>query len=275
MSDRTTPHPGAIPDRLSDKIQLPFGVDEDGNTISWHLGGATAHALIIGPTGTGRTMLIRSLALTAAAADVEVIAVDPKRIELSGLRDYPGVTYVATEPDDMARAIDRVYDEMNRRAEAVEGGEVTVDELRPILFIVDEYLFLCGCLGHLWRQTPGARGEHPALAQMRRLASGGRSVKIHLCIGAPRRDVLWLGGVMPSQFGFRVDLTAPSRCIAYPPATGGTEIQWWKVPDPNPRTLDQLPADDQELLARLRPDPTSLSPAVLGDLALAREPVDA
>jgi hypothetical protein len=274
MPDRITLHPGTHPDLRTDNIRLPFGADADGNTVAWHLGGATPHALITGPTGSGRTTLIRCLAITAAAAGVEVVALDPKRTEFSGLHGYPGVTYVATEPDDMARAIDRVYAEMTDRYKAMTEGAVTVDELRPILFIVDEYLFLCECLSDLWKQMPGARGETPAVAQMRRLAVLARGARIHLGIGTTRRDAQWLGGVMDDQFGLRVNLTAPGRCITHT-YSGFTETQLWQVPDPDPRTIGQLPAADQELLARLRPDPATLPPAVLGDLAPDQESGDA
>jgi hypothetical protein len=281
------PHPGTLPD-FNDKILLPFGVDEDGNTISWHLGGATPHALIIGPTGGGKTTLIRCLAITAAAAGVEVICCDPKRIELNGIRGYPGVTHVATRLDDMVRVFNRVYTEMNNRTEAIENGKVTIGELRPILFIIDEYLFLADCLADEWKKTPGKKGEHPALGQMRRLGVLARGVKIHLCVGMQRPDAAFLGGALRDQFQFRVSLSKLSRqgaemlwlnsvtgtdlpvdiqgrCIAHT-ATGPTETQCWKVPDPNPRSLDQLPADDQDLLARLRPNPDILPPAVFADL---------
>jgi hypothetical protein len=270
MPDHTLArHPGTLPDLHPDRIELPFGTDEVGQVVSWHLGAGTPHALIVGPTGSGRATLIRCIAMTAAAAGVEVVALDPRRIEFSGLRGWPGVTHVATRPEDMARAIDRAYAEMMRRTEAINDGTVTVDELRPILLVIDEYLFLAGCLADLWRQTPDARGEPLALGQVRHLADGGRGANIHLCIGTPRRDVLWLGGLEHGQLGLEVRITAPSRCIAYTPAAS-TETQVWSIPDP--RNVSQLSADDQDLLARLRPDPDTLAPAVLGELASNTEP---
>jgi hypothetical protein len=122
-------------------------------------------------------------------------------------------------------------------------------------------------------------------------------VKIHLCVGMQRPDAAFLGGALRDQFQMRVSLSKLSRqgaemlwlnsatgtdlpvdiqgrCIAHT-AGGPTETQCWKVPDPNPRTLDQLPAEDQELLARLRPDPTTLPPSVFADLAPARPEPDA
>ncbi|MDR2256214.1 MAG: hypothetical protein LBE25_09475 [Arthrobacter sp.] len=179
---------------------LYYGVDEAGNNRGWDVGTKSTmpHALIAGPTGGGKTTVLRSLVMGAVACGMPVLAADPKRIELSPFVGFPGI-WVATAPEDMANLIDSVHALMHKRNNQTEAANVTKQPqpvFEPVLVILDEYLILRQLLNKLWKEpvedengkTRKRTGDHEAFGQIQGMLALARSSNIHIVIGIQRPD---------------------------------------------------------------------------------------
>jgi hypothetical protein len=195
---------GLVPVGAASQRWLPIGVTEDGNRFGWDFD-AAPHGLVIGSTGAGKTTLIRSIVLAACAAGWTVVCLDPKRIELSGLRGWPGVRLVATRIEDMVTVMQMAAEEVDARYAAIEAETVDEDELPPLLIVLDEVTQFVAYANAFWRAT-GERGtEHPVVEHWRTIARLGRSGKVHLLAGTQRPDVkAFGGGEARDNFAFRV-----------------------------------------------------------------------
>lgn len=263
------------------KAALRFGVREDGQAHGWELTGSRPHCLVVGPTGGGKTVALRALALDALSQGIEVYGVDPKRIELMGLIGVPGVGRVATSPEDMAELIGDMYELMNERYERIERREVTPEQLGRVLFIVDEFFILVMRLNRLWREGDN-RGEHPAIGMVWEMAALARSARIHLAVGIQRPDAKFLDGPARDNFAFRLSLTAlsedgarmmwgrgdigtdlpavPGRAMSSGP-DGPVEVQVHLLPDPDPHKRAELSERERAELERLLPATPDQEPA--------------
>lgn len=258
---RRPPMPALIahPEPLDtdDPWRLPFATDEDGAQVAWDLRRAP-HCLLAGETGSGKTVTLRALITEAAVRGFQVRIADPKRIELSGFREWPCVAEVATSTEDMVDLVERMYDLMDSRYADVEAKRKRVDDLRPVLFVVDEAREFIDRANAHWKATKerGQAGStHPVIEQWRSIARLGRSARVHLLTGIQRPDAAIFGGEARDQYGARISMgpmspqgammmygdqsigrdlpaEAKGRATADVDARGAREVQTWYTPDP-------------------------------------------
>lgn len=277
--------------RVTNKYRLRYGTDEYARPVVWDISDPTqAHALFIGPTGGGKTTTLRALVLDASRQGVEVVGCDPKRIELMGLVGWPGVSYIATEVKEMAALIDDVYYEMDRRYLLIKQRKITREQLRPLVFVLDEFFILQMRLNRWWAENKksvgGTGNTHPALGKIQEMLALARSAAIHLAIGIQRPDTDFLEGAGRDNIRHRASLTRlspdgakmmwndsqqgtdlpsiPGRAIVSGPDGNPVEAQVWLTPDPDCAFLHLRSARERDELARLRPDVSTLPPAVFG-----------
>lgn len=104
------------------------------------------HILIAGATGSGKSVLINGIIATAIqkpASEVQFILIDPKRVELVEYKNLPHTVAYASEPNDMAMALeyaiaitDTRYHEMQKaRIKDWNGSHiyVIIDELADLM----------------------------------------------------------------------------------------------------------------------------------------------
>ena len=143
---------------------LYYGVDENSKPQGWLLGKKSTmpHGLFIGPTGGGKTTVLRSLILGAVAQGVPVFAADPKMIELTPFYGFPGC-FVASTPDEIAKMVEKMEALMYERYETIKRNPRAADTLTPVLFILDELLIARQVLKRLHASRKG-RGTPPWFA---------------------------------------------------------------------------------------------------------------
>ncbi len=210
-----------------------YGSYDDGEPAAAQLSHTDApHFLVTGPTGSGTTTLLRSLAIGGARIGCDVRICDPKRIGMRGLRGWPNITEIAARDRDMIRLIDRTYDEMLDRYAAIEEGRMREEDYRRILLVIDQYLMFSMLVNDL---RAGERisldgdqpEEHPVMGRLRGLFVMSRGAKMNLVIAAQRGDAgIFADGIWDSISG-RIALgrqTEEAARLMFADATAGRDI---------------------------------------------------
>jgi S-DNA-T family DNA segregation ATPase FtsK/SpoIIIE len=211
------------------QLGIVLGNDVSGQAISGDLT-RMPHLLIAGATGQGKSVsinaLVCSLLMQATPAQLRLLMIDPKRVELNGYNGLPHLaTPVIVEPHQAASALRWAVAEMDRRykllsAEGVRniaGYNQRAKERRArtmpyIVVVIDELADLMMV----------AAGEIEELVC--RIAQLARAVGIHLVIATQRPSTDIITGLIkaniPSRIAFAVGSQVDSRVIL---DTGGAE----------------------------------------------------
>lgn len=214
---------------FSSRLAFAVGKDIGGDTIVADIG-KMPHMLIAGATGSGKSVCINTLIMSmlykADPAEVKLIMIDPKVVELSVYNGIPHLLIpVVTDPKKASAALRWGVAEMDERyklfadlgvrdlkgynaelAKRRSRGETDVPEAMPqIVIIVDE-------LADLMMVAPGEVEE-----SICRLAQLARAAGLHLIIATQRPSVDVITGLikanMPSRVAFAVSSGVDSRTI--------------------------------------------------------------
>lgn len=173
-----------------------------GSALSWW-SEVQPHGLVIGPTGSGKTHLLKLLAARSAVAGAEVAILDGKGgCDYGAVVDQDRIT-VHRGPAAVDTALQSLDQEVIGRFEcgpALSG--------RPVLAIIDELAALAIPLPDEVQRDFRARVEalRSALA---RIAFLGRAANVHLWIGQQRPDLAdgsALTGAVRDQLTARIGL---------------------------------------------------------------------
>lgn len=187
------PHPGISlytgankPDPKSPVLY--YGVDENGDPRGWTIGKKSTmpHGLYIGPTGGGKTTVLRSLIFGAVSQRIPVFGADPKMIELTPFYGYPGC-FIASTPAEIAAMIESMEKLMYERYDLIKKNPAAASTLSPVLFILDELLILRQVLKRYYKEI-GGKGMPPWFDSISALLALARSAMINVAIGVQRPD---------------------------------------------------------------------------------------
>ena len=204
-------------------ITVALGKDIAGNPVVMDLA-AMPHLLIAGATGSGKSVcinsIITSLLYKASPAQVKLILIDPKMVELSHYNGIPHLLApVVTEPRKATAVLNWVVQEMtNRYKEFARTGvkdihrynqvkqlENSKEYLPQIVVVIDE-------LSDLMMVSPAEVED-----AICRLAQMARASGIHLVVATQRPSVDVITGIIkaniPSRISFAVSSQVDSRTI--------------------------------------------------------------
>lgn len=190
------------------RAAVPVAVDARAVLVSWHLR-RIAHCLVV---GQGNTAVSAAMVISAAEQGARVVIIDLKAA-MVGLRDYPGVVSVATQPFEAVALIHTIFDEMRQRH--LQTSEA-VPAVEPLLLVVNEYALLRDSLQTLYASTKakGAPRECPTITELASIVRLGRPGRIHCLLTAESPDFRGTGGELVDEFGIRLSLGRLSAAAA-------------------------------------------------------------
>lgn len=235
-------------------LEFAIGKDISGVAVVNDLA-KMPHLLVAGQTGSGKSVMINtiltSLLYRNSPADLKLILVDPKQVELAPYNDIPHLlTPVIVEPEKCISALKWAVAEMERRYSELadakkrnieEYNKVKQDEGMPyIVIVIDELADL---------MMMAARDVEALIV---RIAQKARAVGIHLILATQRPSVDVITGLIkanvPARIAFTVASQVDSRTI-----------------------IDQIGAEkllgrgDMLLLTADMPKPKRIQGALIGD----------
>ncbi|MEO6295331.1 MAG: DNA translocase FtsK 4TM domain-containing protein [Candidatus Limnocylindria bacterium] len=203
------------------KLAFALGQDVAGQPFSADLA-KMPHLLISGATGSGKSVcvnaLIDSFLMNATPAEVKLILIDPKRVELAQYKGIPHLlTEVIVEPDKAVNALKWTVGTMEGRYaefaargvrniggynEALRAGE---PRMPYIVIVIDE-------LADLMMVS-----AYEVEATVTRIAQLARATGIHLVVATQRPSVQVITGLIkaniPSRIAFAMTSGIDSRTI--------------------------------------------------------------
>ncbi|HET97945.1 MAG TPA: DNA translocase FtsK [Desulfurivibrio alkaliphilus] len=204
--------------QTNSRLTIGLGMDVVGNPVVADLA-RMPHLLIAGATGSGKSVavntIICSILYNATPAEVRLLLVDPKRIELSCYENIPHLLHpVVVDPKLASRALQWAVREMERRYQLMEEARVkslagynqeAEEKLPLIVIIIDELADL---------MMVSSREVEDAVA---RLAQMARAAGMHLILATQRPSVDVLTGLIkanfPTRMSFKVSSKIDSRTI--------------------------------------------------------------
>jgi S-DNA-T family DNA segregation ATPase FtsK/SpoIIIE len=199
--------------KLKSPLGLAIGKDISGTPIVTDLD-KMPHLLVAGQTGSGKSVMINtiltSLLYRNSPADLKLILVDPKRVELKPYDDIPHLlTPVITEPEKCISALKWAVAEMERRYHALsevkkrnigEYNSLKKEEGMPyIIIVIDELADL---------MMMAARDVEALIV---RIAQKARAVGIHLVLATQRPSVDVITGLIKANIPARIAFTTASQ----------------------------------------------------------------
>ncbi len=168
-----------------------LGVDEDGAPLLLHVASPdVAHMLVAGTTGSGKTVLLKTLVLSLALynpqSKLQLAIIDPKARGMSALAGLPHlIRPIESDPERAVALLEGLVVEMERR----DQRKIS----RPaIIVVIDELADL--------RMVAGRRVENALI----RLTQRGREAGIHVILATQRPAAAIVGGLVKANLPVRL-----------------------------------------------------------------------
>jgi S-DNA-T family DNA segregation ATPase FtsK/SpoIIIE len=196
-----------------DPLSFVIGRDIAGQPVVAALN-KMPHLLIAGQTGSGKSVMINTLLTSLlyknSPADLKLILVDPKQVELAPYKDIPHLlTPVITEPEKCISALKwavsemerrlRTFAEANKRNIAEYNSLSEIDSMPYIVIVIDELADL---------MMMAARDVEALVV---RIAQKARAAGIHLVLATQRPSADVITGLIKANVPARIAFTVAGQ----------------------------------------------------------------
>lgn len=240
------------------KLSFAIGKDISGKPVMGSID-SMPHLLIAGQTGSGKSVMINALLTSLlyrnSPADLKLILVDPKRVELTPYNNIPHLlTPVIVKPEKCISALKWAVNEMERRyGMLAEHGKRNItsynhsskDGHMPyIVIVIDELSDL---------MMVAARDVEALIA---RIAQKARAVGIHLVLATQRPSVDVITGLIKANIPARIAFTTSSQVdsrtiidqVGAEKLLGKGDLLMTTADSPKPIRLQGVFIDDTEVM---------------------------
>lgn len=188
-----------------EKMRFTVGVDAFGNKIQINPK-KSPHGLVVGGTGSGKSVFTLGLIEDLRARGWEIVIVDGKRTDYISLIKENNVVAVGSKIEDWVRIAQFVEEQMDARYELSKRRQKQGIEPRfpapPMLFLLDEF-------GSVVREIKGRYGK-PGLDvfnnMLKNIAAKARQAKIHMVIATQDVYKNTFDGDLKANLSFIVSL---------------------------------------------------------------------
>ena len=243
--------------KIRSQLRFALGKDVSGKPVSYDLA-SMPHLLIAGTTGAGKSVCVNSilccLLLDNSPADLRLVLVDPKRVELTGYNGIPHLLApVITDAERVVGALQWMMREMDSRYKKFSrnsvrniqeyNAKIVDDHLPYLVIVIDE-------LADLMMLAP----EETERA-ITRLAQLARATGIHMILATQRPSTDVVTGLIkanfPARIAFAVASNVDSRVILDQPGAErllGRGDMLFQAPDaPAPVRLQGVWVSESEI----------------------------
>ena len=196
----------------SSKLAVGLGIDVAGNSVIVDIA-RMPHLLIAGSTGSGKSVCINtflsSLLFRASPSELNLILVDPKRVELTQYNGIPHLlTPVIVEPKKVVSALKWVEHLMEKRYKLLQEVGVkdiaSYNELAGLAAMPNLVIFIDE-MADIMLFAPG-----DVESSVTRIAQMARAVGIHLVLSTQRPSVDVITGLIKANISARIAFNVSS-----------------------------------------------------------------
>lgn len=145
------------------------------------------HLLIAGSSGSGKSVALHALIISAMEQGYKLALIDPKRVELSFYKNINNLILpIAKNSEQAENVIQNIYDLMESRYKKMDKLEQRQSDEVPILLIIDEFAELI-------------EQNKKLMQTIERIASLGRACNIHLILSTQYPIVKYISNVIKSN----------------------------------------------------------------------------
>ena len=200
------------------KLPILLGVDVRGIPKAFDLV-ESPHILIAGSTGGGKSVLlsaiISGLVTAKTKAEMKLILVDTKQLDLTLFAHLPHVVNVADDLQKVRDTLDRLLDIVRQRTAKMRGIARNIAEYNALadkklpyyVVVIDE---LADVLMQDRSQAKGQRGYEKAETKLQSLLQICRAAGIHVICATQRPSVEIITGDIKANIPVRIALRLPS-----------------------------------------------------------------
>lgn len=222
--------------QLYKQAKIPFARDAHGFDIVWDFK-QSPHFLVAGPTSTGKTSLLMTVATQCARRGFNVVWIDPKGQDSPGLYALPNFSLVTRGFDDDGMvghiaALRFLADTMRERYAAVKLNPNRADDFDPIVVITDEFSNLVMELMRFYQRFKHPKmdkGKFPTEEDVGTILRTARAVGIHMVIGLQRPDTAFIKGEARDNTSLRVAMgrlkSKDAALMMFNDPVAGTRLQ--------------------------------------------------
>lgn len=201
------------------KLAVALGIDVAGQPVVADIA-KMPHVLIAGATGSGKSVCVNtflcSILYRSSPAEVKLILVDPKRVELTAYNNIPHLmTPVIVDPKKVVSALKWAVNEMdNRYKRLAEVGVKNIESYNELAgyVVMSNIVIVIDELADIMLFSPKEVED-----SVTRIAQMARAVGIHLVLATQRPSVDVITGLIkaniPTRIAFNVSSMMDSRVI--------------------------------------------------------------
>jgi DNA segregation ATPase FtsK/SpoIIIE, S-DNA-T family len=199
--------------RIISPLRFAVGKDVSGKSVAYDLA-TMPHLLIAGTTGSGKSVCVNAILccflMNNSPADLRLVLVDPKRVELTGYNGIPHLLApVITDAERVVGALQWMMREMDNRYRKFSRSGVrniieyntkqSAEHLPYLVIVIDE-------LADLMMLAPEETER-----SITRLAQLARATGIHMILATQRPSVDVVTGLIKANFPARIAFAVASQ----------------------------------------------------------------